>query len=102
MDVERIARAIDPAMWSGATDLDVAHYPDGGVARRRRRAIEAAARVQALLREAVRGEVASVLVNAGNYPSKVTPHILGQNMQPLIDQVAAALGVAEQPEGRVS
>lgn len=95
MDLERIARAIDHGCfedWQG---------PDDSPQRvaRQRIALAAAVRVQALLREAVRGEVASVLVNAGNYPSKVTPHILGQNMQPLIDQVAAALGVAEQPEG---
>jgi hypothetical protein len=39
--------------------------------------------------DAIRRAVAPVLVNATNYPDRVTPHILGQDMTPLIEKVVA-------------
>lgn len=42
-------------------------------------------------REAARRALTGALVNAGNYPPKVTPHILGQDMAPLIDKAADAI-----------
>lgn len=39
-------------------------------------------------REALIGKLANVLCNAMNFPPKVAPHILGQNMMPLMSLVA--------------
>lgn len=39
-------------------------------------------------REALIGKLANVLCNAMNFPPKVAPHILGQNLMPLMSMVA--------------
>lgn len=44
--------------------------------------------------EAVRVAVGRVLVNAANFPAKVGPHILGQDMAPLIDKVTESVVAA--------
>lgn len=49
------------------------------------------AREEARERDVLRGKLANVLSNAINYPSKVQPHILGQDMGPLISEVAEAI-----------
>lgn len=38
--------------------------------------------------KALRSVVGGVLCNAMNFPEKVIPHLLGQNMGPLIDRTA--------------
>jgi hypothetical protein len=43
---------------------------------------------------AVRNAIANVLVNASNHPKKVTSHLLGQDMTPLIDKVTGAVVAA--------
>lgn len=43
------------------------------------------------MREAIRIAIGGVLCNASNFPAKVTPHILGQDMGPLIGRTAAAV-----------
>lgn len=81
MDVERIARAIDPEAWSGTN-----RYPEGAgwVENRRLRSEVAAARVQEELRE----------------PLREVERLAEQIMFPEdAETVRAALGVAEQPKG---
>lgn len=43
----------------------------------------------------LRNAIANVLVNGSNYPPKVTPRILRQDMTPLIDTVLAAVVATE-------
>ena len=47
--------------------------------------------VRAHERERVRIAVGAVLANASNFPEKVAPRILGQNMGPLIEKVTDAV-----------
>jgi len=42
-------------------------------------------------REALRAAIGGVLVNATNYPDRVAPRILGEDMGPLIDRTVDAL-----------
>lgn len=42
-------------------------------------------------RETLRIAVMRILRNATNYPEKVQPHILGQNMAPLCDKVVDSI-----------
>lgn len=42
-------------------------------------------------REDIRNAVAPVLVNASSFPRKAQPHLLGQDMAPLIDRVVTAV-----------
>jgi hypothetical protein len=44
----------------------------------------------------LRNAIANVLVNGSNYPPKVTPRILGQDMTPLIDKVFEAVNAAKE------
>lgn len=39
----------------------------------------------------IRNAVMTVVTNASNFPAKVTPHILGQNMGPLGDRITDAV-----------
>lgn len=48
----------------------------------------------------VRRAVAPVLVDAMNFPDRVQPFILGQNMGPLIDKVVAAV-MAEVQQAQI-
>jgi len=45
----------------------------------------------------LRAAIGSVLVNASNYPAKVSSRILGQDMGPLIERTVTAVLQATQP-----